>query len=124
LKDLNRDTTNRSRAVLLRLIDQLLKIQGDIAGSRLIISRFGKFDQDQRQLHLGLYPSGSPVRSFLHELGSSEFSLKNLNEGYDELERKVSQLLDKLHHEREALPHERESLGRRFLELFFPANRT
>ncbi len=121
MKDLNRDTTNRSRAVLLRLIGQLLKIHGDIAGNRLIISRLGSFDEEQRQFYLGKYPSGSPVRSFLHELSDSNFDLEDLNRRYDELQRKVSQLLDKLHSEREALPHERESLGRRVLAFL---NRT
>lgn len=124
LNDLNRDTTNRSRAVLLRLMNQLWKIQGDIAGSRVIISRFGNLDKGQRQSHLGKYPPGSPVRSFLHELDSPNFDQKDLNRRYDELARAVSQLLDNLHSEREALPYERESLGRRVLRFFSPANRT
>jgi hypothetical protein len=118
LKDLNRDTTNRSRAVLLRLTDQLLKIQGDIAGSRLIISHFGKFNQDQRQLHLGLHQPGSAIRSFLHELSDSNFDLEDLNTRYRDLERAVSQLLDKLHSERDPLHLERNSLGSRVLRFF------
>ena len=90
LNDLNRDTTNRSRAVLLRLMNQLWKIQGDIAGSRVIISRFGKLDKDQRQSHLGKYPPGSAIRSFLHELSDSSFYLEDLNTRYCDLERAVS----------------------------------
>jgi hypothetical protein len=105
-------------------MNQLWKIQGDIAGNRLIISRFGGFNQDQRQLHLGLHQPGSAIRSFLHELSDSNFDLEDLNTRYRDLERAVSQLLDKLHREREEGPLEREILGRRFLGFFFPANRT
>ncbi len=123
-KDLNRDTTNRSRAVLLSLIQRLEKIQGDIAGNQTTINILCNFNPEQRQLPFKQSPAGSAIRSFLHELSSPNFDLQALNTRYRDLERKVSQLLDNLHHEREALPHERESLGRRFLGFFFPANRT